>query len=90
MHAETSVCRGQQLLEDTLAEVRQAVSDCFAAAREIPPEADEYGHHRAREFENATGLLKMGAELGCALARVRGEFNHNIRVTRDETMRNAK
>jgi len=72
------------LLEETLAEVRAAVAACFAAAGAIAVESDEYGHHRAREYENAVALLKMSAELGIAIARIKGEFNQNINVVRSE------
>lgn len=75
---------GSLMLEETLAEVRQAIAECFSAARSIPLAADEYGHHRAREYQNAVELLKMSAEVGLALARLKGEFNQNINVVRSE------
>ncbi len=82
--SEIPVPRAVAILENALAEAGGAIADCFAVAKAVAPETDEYGHHRAREIENAAGLLKMTAEVGLALARIRGEFNHNITVTRTE------
>ena len=72
------------ILEAELAETLKAVADCFAGARTVNPERDEYGHRRAREFENAVALLKASAELGATIAKIKGEYNQNINVLHGE------
>ncbi len=66
-----------------LALVAGALEDCFAKAQVIPG-PDEYGYKRASEFQSAVILLKASAKLGLALARIKGEFNQNIRVDHGE------
>ena len=70
------------LLEETLGEVNAAVADCFAQARDYTPENDEFGHRRTREIQDAATLLKMCAELGLAIAKINGQFHHDITVAR--------
>ncbi len=71
-------------LEAELAETLKGVADCFAMARELSQINDEYGHRRASEIGNAVTLLKVSAELGITIAKIKGEFNHNINVLHGE------
>ena len=73
----------ENVITEHLALVAGALQDCFTRAEGIV-ENDEYGHRRAREFSSAVTLLKASAKLGLALARIKGEFNQNIRVHRGE------
>lgn len=66
-----------------LALVATALEDCFAKAQAVTGD-NEYGHKRGAEFHSAVTLLKASAKLGLALARIKGEFNQNIRVERGE------
>jgi hypothetical protein len=66
-----------------LALVAGALEDCFAKAQAITND-NEYGHKRGAEFHSAVILLKASARLGLALARIKGEFNQNIRVHKGE------
>lgn len=74
--------RAIAVLETTLVEVRAAVVDCLTKARACTPETDEFGQRRSREFQDATSLLKMAAELGLAIAKINGEFRHDITVAK--------
>ena len=69
-------------LEAELAVTVQAVTDCFEVTKKVDFVRDEYGHRRAREIENAVTLLRVSGELG--LAKIRGEYNHNINVLHGE------
>ncbi|HEY0282485.1 MAG TPA: hypothetical protein VGC27_07670 [Rhizomicrobium sp.] len=71
-------------LEAELAETLKGVTDCFAVTHKIDFNRDEYGHRRAREIENAVTLLKVSAEVGLAIAKIKGEYNHNINVLHGE------
>ena len=73
----------EDVITEHLALVAGALQDCFTRAQGIT-ENDEYGHKRGREFSSAVTLLKASAKLGLALARIKGEFNQNIRVHRGE------
>jgi len=71
-------------LEAELAVTVQAVTDCFEVTKKVDFVRDEYGHRRAREIENAVTLLRVSGELGLAIAKIRGEYNHNINVLHGE------
>ena len=71
-------------LEAELAEALKGVSDCLETTHKIDFARDEYGHRRAREIENAVTLLKVSADLGLAIAKIKGEYNHNINVLHGE------
>lgn len=71
-------------LETELAVILQAVNDCFDVTHKISFERDEYGHRRQREIGNAVSLLKVSTELGITIAKIKGEFNHNINVLHGE------
>jgi len=71
-------------LEAELAEALKGVSDCWEVAHKIDFARDEYGHRRAREIENAVTLLRVSGELGLAIAKIKGEYNHNINVLHGE------
>jgi hypothetical protein len=71
-------------LEAQLSETLKGLADCFAVSQKVDPIRDEYGHRRAREIENAVSLLKASAELGLAIAKIKGEHNQNINVLHGE------
>ena len=71
-------------LEAELAEALKGIADCFAVTKKVSFERDEYGHRRAREIENAVTLLRVSGELGIAIAKIKGEYNHNINVLHGE------
>ena len=71
-------------LEAELAETLKGITDCFAVTHKIDFVRDEYGHRRAREIENAVTLLRVSGELGLAIAKIKGEYNHNINVLHGE------
>ena len=73
----------EDVITEHLALVAGALQDCFTRAQNITDD-NEYGHKRSREFSSAVTLLKASAKLGLALARIKGEFNQNIRVHRGE------
>jgi hypothetical protein len=86
MNAEIPVPQPAALLtlEAELAETLKGVTDCFAVTQKIDFVRDEYGHRRAREIENAVTLLRVSGELGLAIAKIKGEYNHNINVLHGE------
>jgi hypothetical protein len=76
------------VLSEQMALCRDAIADCFKEAREwsqfsnrVP--LDDIVHNRSREIGSATNLLKACAELTLAAGKLKGEFDHRIRVTRD-------
>jgi|WetSurMetagenome_2_1015567.scaffolds.fasta_scaffold285670_2 hypothetical protein len=72
------------LLEAELGETLNALSECFTLSRGFDPGGDQYGHRHAREIENAVSLLKASARLGLTIAKLKGEYNHNINVLHGE------
>ena len=72
----------QSVITDQLALVAQALEDCFDKARSAADDAS--GYTRRGEFASAAALLKASAKLGLALAKIKGEFNQNIHVHREE------
>jgi hypothetical protein len=71
-------------LEAELAVILKAVNDCFEVTKKVDLVRDEFGHRRAREIENAVTLFKVSAELGLAIAKIKGEYNQNINVLHGE------
>jgi translation initiation factor 2 gamma subunit (eIF-2gamma) len=86
MNAEDSTPQPAALLtlKAELAVILKGVTDCFEVTNKIDFVRDEYGHRRAREIENAVTLLKVSADLGLAIAKIKGEYNHNINVLHGE------
>jgi hypothetical protein len=86
MNAEIAALQPAALLtlEAELAVILKGVTDCFEVTNKVDFVRDEYGHRRAREIENAVTLLKVSAELGLAIAKIKGEYNHNINVLHGE------
>ena len=78
----------EAVLSEQMALCRDAIADCFKEAREwsalgVRVPLDDVVRNRGNEFGNATALLKACAELTLAAGKLRGEFDHRIRVTRD-------
>ncbi len=71
---------GQKELETQLAMITKALASCFAQAE--APDRTIYGTQRRDEFGFAERLLALSAALGQALARLKGEFHHEISVSR--------
>jgi hypothetical protein len=73
--------RGESELEAQLALMTAAVARCFALAE--GDDRTEYGTLRQDEYERAARLLALSGSLGAALAKIRGKFEHEIKVMRD-------
>ena len=76
----------EELLQEHLAIVSGALAECVREAR--PRQDDEFGERRSGELAHAVSLLKASARLGVALAKLKGEFQHNIKVARDTPSKN--
>ena len=89
MNAEIAALQPAALLtlEAELAVILKGVTDCFEVTNKVDFVRDEYGHRRAREIESAVTLLKVSAEVGLAIAKIKGEYNHNINVLHGEIPR---
>jgi hypothetical protein len=70
----------EALLADQIALCNAALAECFAQAQ-VPRPNDTYGQTRQAEFRNARTLLKQCAQLGLAIAKIKGEFRHAISVS---------
>jgi len=72
------------LLEAELAETLAAISGSFAEVRKFDESGararDEFGNKRSAAVADAVKLLAVSAELGNAIAKVKGQYNHNINV----------
>lgn len=72
------------ILEAELKETLKAITECFARAKSCDQQNDEFGHRRTNVMSDAVSLLKVSAELGLAVAKIKGEYNHNINVLHGE------
>jgi len=72
------------ILEAELSETLKAVSESFEAARGTTRQNDEYGHYRSSMVADAVKLLSVSADIGLAIAKIKGDYNHNINVLRGE------
>lgn len=72
------------LLEAELAETLTAISSSFAEVCKFDESDarsnDEFGHKRSAAVNDAVKLLAVSAELGNAIAKIRGKSSHNINV----------
>jgi len=80
----------QSILSDQLALCTEALRDCFDGARAARAGNDQYGHRKSGELTAAVAILKASAKLGTALAKINGEFHHNIRVEKQEGVSKSK
>ncbi len=72
--------RGEAELEAQLALMTAAVARCFERS-----EGEDRSHYqtlRSDEIGNAARLISLSAEMGHALAKLRGKFEHEIKVVR--------
>lgn len=76
-----STAPGQAQLEAQLALMTTAIARCFEQAD--APDHTEYRTQRRDEIENAVRLLSLSGNIGQALAKLKGEFRHQISVLRD-------
>ncbi len=67
-------------LEAQLDLLTEGLRDALARADRLSREHDEHGHVRRSEFDNAINVAKTSAKLVLALARLNGQFNHDINV----------
>lgn len=76
------------LLEAELAETLTAVSGSFAEVRKFDDSdgrsRDDFGNKRSAAVNDAVKLLSVSAELGNAIAKIRGNSSHNINVLHGE------
>lgn len=72
------------ILEAELGETLKAVSESFDELRNAQLSKDEYGYKRSSAVSDAVRLLQVSAELGVAIAKIKGQYNHNINVLRGE------
>lgn len=72
--------RMQQAIEDQLAALSSSVADCLESARKADPNQDF--HFRTHEREDAIKIVSVTAELLQAVARIRGQFQHNYSINR--------
>ena len=85
MEQETPVQPGAiTMLEAELGETLRAIADSFGEARTLDHRIDEFGNRRSSVVNDAVKLLKVSAEIGLAIAKIRGEYNHNINVLHGE------
>ncbi|MEJ0027530.1 MAG: hypothetical protein WDN01_16010 [Rhizomicrobium sp.] len=67
-------------LEAQLDILTEGMRDALKRANTIPLDYDENGFLRKAEFENAINVAKTSASLVLALAKLNGQFNHDINV----------
>jgi hypothetical protein len=87
MKSENPQPCGLPVLEAELAETLQAIKDSFEDARTLDRRVDEFGHRRSSVVNDAVKLLTVSAEIGLAIAKIKGEFNQNISVLRGDIPR---
>ncbi|HEU0095155.1 MAG TPA: hypothetical protein VFQ52_01775 [Rhizomicrobium sp.] len=73
----------EQLLNEQIATCLAAMQDCLAHSRAGKAD-DPYGHQRHGDLDYVAKLMKASARLTQSLARLKGETQHNIHVTRDK------
>jgi hypothetical protein len=69
-------------LDEQLALMTEAMRGALARADTATRDDDMYGHFRSGEVGYAVRFAKTSAKLIQALAKLNGEFNHNVRVER--------
>jgi hypothetical protein len=67
-------------LDAPLALMTEGMREAFARAAAIPETYEDSGRAREREFGNGTTLAKTSAERVLALAKLNGQFSHDINV----------
>jgi hypothetical protein len=67
-------------LDAQLALMTEGMREAFARAAAVPENYEDYGEARTSEFGNATRLARTSAELVLALAKLNGQFSHDINV----------
>ena len=69
-------------LELQLEIMTEGMRDALKRANTIPLDYDSNGFLRKAEFDNAINVAKTSASLVLALAKLNGQFNHDINVRR--------
>ncbi len=75
--------RMQQAVEDQIAALTRGLSDCLDMARTAKAE-NPFDDTRSSERRDAMQLASATAELLQAVAKLKGEFRHDYRITRNE------
>jgi hypothetical protein len=73
--------RMQQSIEDMIASLSRGVGDCLENARTAKPE-NAFDNVRSSERNDATRIVSTTAELLASIAKLKGEFRHDYRITR--------
>ena len=71
-------------VDTQLAALTRALCNAFARCEAIPEGRDEFGNVRSAEFAAAVRLAEASANLIQAVGKMRGRFNHDITVTRNQ------
>lgn len=74
--------RIEALIEKQLESMFAAVEECLRRAGKVEEGPDVWGHIRNEETADAVKLADCCAHLVEAVAKMRGRFDHNIRVER--------
>lgn len=74
--------RIEALIEKQLEAMSAAVEECLRRAGKVEEGAEVWGHIRNEETADAVKLADSCAHLVEAVAKMRGRFDHNIRVER--------
>ena len=73
--------RGIETRLDTQLEIlTEGLRAALKRADSIPLDYDQGGYLRKAEFDNAIAVAKTSASLVLALAKLNGQFNHDINV----------
>ncbi|HEY0265589.1 MAG TPA: hypothetical protein VGC16_02485 [Rhizomicrobium sp.] len=73
----------EETLERQIALCDAALAQCLAGAEKA--RAEDLNLRRVAELDSAVALMAVSARLGAALARLRGDSRHTIRVERGDT-----
>ncbi len=73
----------EETLERQIALCDAALAQCLAGAEKA--RAENLNMSRMAELDSAVALMAVSARLGVALARLRGNSRHTIRVERGDT-----
>ncbi len=73
----------EETLERQIALCDAALAQCLMGAQKA--RAEDLNTRRVAELDSAIALMAVSARLGMALARLRGESRHTIRVERGDT-----
>lgn len=82
-HALPPPSRIEGLIEKQLDMMAAAMEECLRRAGKVEEGAEVWGHVRNEETAGAVKLADSCARLVAAMAKMRGRFDHRIRVQRE-------